>query len=463
MSQRDRGGRDRFFAPRHRSRSKARRAQGRNAPKARVKLGADEGPAFSLDLAFGGGLPTGALYEIVPARASDMAAATGFALALAARLSRARAGAIVWIGQDFLGSEFATPYGPGLAAHGLDPARLILVNVATTRDLVWAMEEALKCPACAAVIGEFWSSRPQAELVASLRLLRAARSSAASGLLLLHQDIDFTCQIFSRLEIGTGSGAAHRQAVANRCRPVPSGRSKCSRHRLWRGDRAVSTPTSSARSSGTRREPSLVMRYLSLWLENWGIEAGLGRRTPDVSRPARPLAAYARAGNVHRLVAVNAAARRLGLTPGLTLAEARARHPSLEALQHDPAAATERLAALTAWCRRFTPLSACDAPDGIILDITGAAHLFGGEERLIAEIETRLAAQGLTAIAAIAGTPEAAWALARFSPHKIAAAAADAKRLARLVDPLPLAALRLDRQTLAALAQSGLGVSAILR
>ena len=124
--------------------------------------------------------------------------------------------------------------------------------------------------------------------------------------------------------------------------------------------------------------------------------------------------------------------------------------------EHDPAAAAERLAALTAWCRRFTPLAACDAPDGIILDITGAAHLFGGEERLVAEIESRLAAQGLTATAAIAATPEAAWALARFSPHKIAAAAADAKTLARLVDPLPLAALRLDRRTVAALAQSGL-------
>ena len=177
-------------------------AQGRIAPEARVKLGADEGPVFSLDLAFGGGLPTGALYEVVPARANDMAAAAGFALALAARLGRARAGAIVWIGQDFAAREYAVPYGPGLAAHGLDPARLILVNVANARDLVWAMEEALKCPACAAVIGEFWSSRPPAELVASLRLLRAARSSAASGLLLVHQDIDFTCQIFSRLEVG---------------------------------------------------------------------------------------------------------------------------------------------------------------------------------------------------------------------------------------------------------------------
>jgi protein ImuA len=176
----------------------------RDMRRMRVKLGADEEPAFSLDLAFGGGLPAGALYEIVPARANDMAAATGFALALAARLSRARAAAIVWIGQDFSAREFATPYGPGLAAHGLDLDRLLLVNVANARDLVWAMEEALKCPASAAVIGEFWSSRPQAELKAALRLLRAARGSAASGLLLLHQDIDFTHQIFSRLEVGRG-------------------------------------------------------------------------------------------------------------------------------------------------------------------------------------------------------------------------------------------------------------------
>lgn len=153
---------------------------------------------------------------------------------------------------------------------------------------------------------------------------------------------------------------------------------------------------------------------------------------------------------------MNAAARRLGLAPGLTLAEARARHPRLETRPHDPKAAAKRLVALTGWCRRFTPLAAVDAPDGILLDITGAAHLFGGEERLVADLESRLAAQGLTATAAVAATPEAAWALARFSPVKIAPAAADERALARLVDPLPLAALRLAPETLAALAQSGL-------
>jgi protein ImuA len=190
--------------------------------KMRVRLGADDEPAFSLDLAFGGGLPTGALYEIVPARANDMAAATGFSLALAVRLCQARTGAIVWIAQDFQSPEFATLYGPGLAAHGLDLGRLILIQVATGRDLVWAMAEALKCPACVAVIGEFWSSRPQIELPVALRLLRGARSSAAAGLLLLHQDIDFTYQIFSRLEVGGTPVRPPPNRMPSHRKPLPA-------------------------------------------------------------------------------------------------------------------------------------------------------------------------------------------------------------------------------------------------
>ncbi len=190
-------------------------------------------------------------------------------------------------------------------------------------------------------------------------------------------------------------------------------------------------------------------------IDSKSLERDAGEKpVPTFSHPA--LAAYAKTGNVHRLVAVNAAARRFGLAPGLTLAEARARHPALEAIEHDPVAAATRLRALTAWCRRFTPLAACDAPDGVMLDIAGAAHLCGGEMAMIDEIETRLAAQGLTARAAIASTPEAAWALARFSSHRIAPATDDASILARLVNPLPLVALRLDPKVVTALGQSGL-------
>lgn len=89
-----------------------------------------------------------------------------------------------------------------------------------------------------------------------------------------------------------------------------------------------------------------------------------------------------------------------------------------------------------------------------MLDVSGAAHLFGGEAAMAQEIEQRLARQGVTAIAAVADTPEAAWALARFSQTRLAPA--DPKALLRLVAPLPVAALRLDAETVAALSRAGL-------
>lgn len=72
-----------------------------------------------------------------------------------------------------------------------------------------------------------------------------------------------------------------------------------------------------------------------------------------------------------------------------------------------------RLEPVADWSRRFTPLAAPDAPDGVILDIAGAAHLFGGEAAMMAHVEQELARRGLPARGAIASTPEAAIALAR--------------------------------------------------
>ena len=130
--------------------------------------------------------------------------------------------------------------------------------------------------------------------------------------------------------------------------------------------------------------------------------------------------------------------------------------PGLETFAADPAAEAETLSDIAAWCRRFTPLAAPDAPDGIVMDVSGVAHLFGGETGLMAEIETRLAAQGFRAQTALACTPEAAWALARFGTCRHVAADLPAADLARLVAPLPLEALRLDVGTVAALADAGL-------
>ena len=108
------------------------------------------------------------------------------------------------------------------------------------------------------------------------------------------------------------------------------------------------------------------------------------------------------------------------------------------------------------WCSRFTPLAALDCADGLMLDISGVAHLFGGEEALIEDCRARLAAQGFTVAAGVGGNPRAAWALARFSRVKIAPDPLSDKAFAKLFHDLPLAALGLDDKTVADLARAGL-------
>ena len=108
------------------------------------------------------------------------------------------------------------------------------------------------------------------------------------------------------------------------------------------------------------------------------------------------------------------------------------------------------------WCSRFTPLAALDCADGLMLDISGVAHLFGGEEALIEDCRARLAAQGFTVAAGVGGNPRAAWALARFSPTKIAPDPLSDRAFAKLFHDLPLAALGLDDKTVADLARAGL-------
>lgn len=155
-----------------------------------------------------------------------------------------------------------------------------------------------------------------------------------------------------------------------------------------------------------------------------------------------------------RLAALNAAASALGLAPGLALADARARHPALQVAEHAPEADARLLERFADACERYTPLLALDAPDGLMLDISGCAHLFGGEGALLRDLLGRVAGSGHSARAAIAGTPEAAAALSRFSGRRGFVAPPE-RDLAALLAPLPLAALRLDAATLAALDRLG--------
>lgn len=156
--------------------------------------------------------------------------------------------------------------------------------------------------------------------------------------------------------------------------------------------------------------------------------------------------------NAHRLAAVDGAARRLGLHPGLTLADAQARVPQLRAEEADTAADTALLTALASWCERWTPFVALAPPDGIVLDATGCAHLFGGEAAMLGAIVAGLKAMGLSAQGAIAGTARAARALARWRPGLIVAPGAQAQAVA----VLPVAALGLDPEAERSLAYLGL-------
>jgi protein ImuB len=172
------------------------------------------------------------------------------------------------------------------------------------------------------------------------------------------------------------------------------------------------------------------------------------QRAPD----PRPLVVTGRRGNVERLTAVDAAAAALGLKPGLALAEARARYPDLAVVAEDQADDRRLLDRIADWCQRYTPLLAVDPPDGLLLDIAGCAHLYGSEERLLADLLARMGGFGFAARAAVASTIGTAFAAARFGDAGIVPPGEERTTLA----PLPIAALRLPEETVAALRRVGL-------
>ena len=138
-----------------------------------------------IDPTLGGGLACGAVHEFAPVDPVHLAAATGFAAALAALASR-DGGEALWIATDFAMLEGGGPYGPGFDCYGLTAKRLLVLRVPHPVDALWAMEEALRCRALAAVIAELPGKGGSADLTATRRLTLAARDGAALGLLLRH-------------------------------------------------------------------------------------------------------------------------------------------------------------------------------------------------------------------------------------------------------------------------------------
>ena len=169
------------------------------------------------------------------------------------------------------------------------------------------------------------------------------------------------------------------------------------------------------------------------------------------------------------LWAVNREAGTKGLSPGMRLADARALLAGLVTARADEQADRQGLERLALWCNRFTPWCAVDGggdddgdsggDGGLLLDITGCAHLFGGEAALLDEIAARLAGLGIESRLGLADTPGAAWALARFGPAENGSAdariAAPGGTHAAIAD-LPVEALRLAAEDAHLLRRLGL-------
>lgn len=138
----------------------------------------------------------------------------------------------------------------------------------------------------------------------------------------------------------------------------------------------------------------------------------------------------------------------------MLLADARALCPEIAAVPADPSGDLAALEKLALWAQRWGPWSAIDPPDGVLVDVTGAAHLFGGEERLLGDVAHAFAGRGLTVRAALAPTAGAAWALAHYGREQTILAPADDPL--HLLADLPVAALRLDDDVLTVLRRLGI-------
>jgi protein ImuB len=221
-----------------------------------------------------------------------------------------------------------------------------------------------------------------------------------------------------------------------------------------------------------------MRRIASIWFPHLAIERWT--QTADCP-PDDPIVLTIEGAHGPIIHAVTPAAGERGARPGERLTDARALHPSLVAVPADPEGDADWMQRFARWAGRWSPLVEVDGADALRLDVTGVAHLFGGEEGLVPDIRRRFARIGFTVRVAIAPTAPAAWALARFpspqrgegdsakqsgvrgfganrvgrapSPYPLPAGE---RELVAKLEPLPVSALRLDPGTVRTLERLGL-------
>ncbi len=194
----------------------------------------------------------------------------------------------------------------------------------------------------------------------------------------------------------------------------------------------------------------MAKRFMSIWFRHLATD-WFTLRQPQLRNTAFVLSAPSHGRMM--VTATNALAEKQGIHSGMVLADARAIIHGLQVLDDKPELIDRLLKRIAEWCIRFTPFAASDAPAGIILDCTGCAHLWGGEEPYLNNIVNRLKARGYHVRAAIADTIGTAWAIARYG--KQACIIHPGQGTEALLS-LPPAALRLEAETLERLHKLGL-------
>lgn len=203
-----------------------------------------------------------------------------------------------------------------------------------------------------------------------------------------------------------------------------------------------------------------MRRFVSVWLPAWPVERmrraerlriasgralAHGAAASVLPDEAAPLALVASAGGGLVISAANPTALYKGVRAGMSLADARAVLPQLVTRPAEPEQDRTALLALARWAGRYGPSRNAEGVDGLWVDITGVAHLYGGEPGLLRDLLRRLHGFGHVPRIALADTPGAAFALARFaSGMKQPVVRMPEGRVAEALAPLPVAALRLD-------------------
>ncbi|MEM8988562.1 MAG: DNA polymerase Y family protein, partial [Pseudomonadota bacterium] len=192
-------------------------------------------------------------------------------------------------------------------------------------------------------------------------------------------------------------------------------------------------------------------RVLSLWLPHLPLDRRVRLGDP---RTDGPFAIIEEAKNAWRLAHVNPHARRAGVSEGFTLADARAICPDLLTEPADPIREATLLRALWRWADCLSPRVAIDPPDCLLLDITGCAHLFSGEEAMAKHARQRLADMQITSRIGVADTKDGARALARCAVDPVSIAQPGKTNEALM--SLPIASLNIDHSIAVELARTGL-------